>query len=123
MTTTEISFQIENSIYNLDNSVFDFETLEQIKKLQATEEELAMIKMHVQAAAEADNLTLDAPEQFLFDLARIGHFNERLECFMFQSKFYDNLESIEHRLNNISHVCDQMLNSHSMKQASTTSVS
>ena len=93
--------------------MIDFETLGQVKVNQATSDELIIIKAHIESAAD---IPLDIPEQFLRDLSGISNFNERLECFMFQSRFADNLNEIENRLHNIKHVCDMLLNSTSMKQ-------
>ena len=76
-------------------------------------DELAMIKAHNESAVD---VPLDIPEQFLLDLSGISNFNERLECFMFQSRFADSINEIENRLHNIKHVCDVLLNSTSMKQ-------
>ena len=105
--------EVENTIYNFDNSVIDFETLEQIKVNQATPDELSCIRSHVSANAD---IPLDKPEKFLLDLSKISLFNERLECFMFQTKFADALSDIEHKLNNIKHVCNMLMSSDSMKQ-------
>ena len=105
--------ELENCIYNFDNAVIDFETLGQVKNHQATSDELVMIKAHIESAAD---IPLDIPEQFLLDLSGISNFDERLECFMFQSRFADSLNEIENRLHNIKHVCDVLLNSASMKQ-------
>ena len=105
--------EVENTIYNFDNSVIDFETLEQIKVNQATPDELLCISSHVSANAD---IPLDKPEKFLLDLSKISLFNERLECFMFQTKFADALSDIEHKLNNIKHVCNMLMSSDSMKQ-------
>ncbi|CAB4056763.1 FMN2 [Lepeophtheirus salmonis] len=104
--------EIENTIYNFDNSVIDFETLGGIKSIQATEEELSAITFHTQQS----EIPLDVPEQFLFDLSQISSFNYRLECFMFQTKFVDSVADIENRLNNMKHVCDTIVHSNSMKQ-------
>ncbi len=105
--------ELENAIYNFDNSVIDFETLVQVKANQATNPELEMIKGSVEAMPD---VPLDLPEQFLFDLSRISHFNERLECFMFQTRFSDSLSDIENRLHNIKHVCDVLTANASMRQ-------
>ena len=105
--------EVENTIYNFDNSVIDFETLGQIKVNQATSDEISTIQSHVSACPD---IPLDKPEKFLLDLSKISHFNERLECFMFQTRFADALGDIEHKLNNIKHVCDLLVNSASMKQ-------
>ena len=73
--------EVENCIYNFDNSVIDFEVLTGIRNNQGTKDELDIIKGHVEASPD---VPLDRPERFLLDLAGISHFDERLECFMFQ---------------------------------------
>ena len=105
--------EVENTIYNFDNSVIDFETLGQIKVNQATPDELSLITEH---GSTNPDVPLDAPEQFLLELSKISHFNERLECFMFQTRFADSVSEIEHKLNNIKHVCNMLISSESMKQ-------
>ena len=114
MKSNRLSIQeVENTIYNFDNSVIDFETLGQIKVNLATSDELSCITAHVSTSPE---IPLDAPEKFLLDLSKISHFNERLECFMFQTRFADSLSDIEHKLNNIKHVCNMLMSSDSMRQ-------
>ena len=105
--------ELENCIYNFDNSVIDFETLGQVKANQGTSDEISIIKGHIECNPD---IPLDNPEQFLLDLSCISNFNERLECFMFQSKFADSLSEIENRLHNIKHVCDMLMSSVTMKQ-------
>ena len=105
--------ELENCIYNFDNSVIDFETLGQVKANQATSDEIMVIKSHIENVVD---IPLDIPEQFLLDLSGISNFNERLECFMFQTRFSDCLNEIENRLHNIKHVCDMLISSQAMKQ-------
>ncbi|TRY63309.1 hypothetical protein TCAL_13592 [Tigriopus californicus] len=105
--------EVENAIYNLDNSVIHCDVLVQISRIQASKDELATFQAHVEACPE---IPLDTSEQFLLDLSQISHFNKRLECVMFQNKFSDSLNDIENRLNNVNHVCDQLLNSQPMKE-------
>merc|ERR1712029_35254 len=105
--------ELENCIYNFDNSVIDFETLGQVKANQATSDEIMVIKNHIENVAD---IPLDIPERFLLDLSGISNFNERLECFMFQTRFSDCLDEIENRLHNIKHVCDMLISSQAMKQ-------
>lgn len=105
--------EVENAIYNLDNSVVHCDVLVQISRIQASKEELATFQSHVEACPD---IPLDTSEQFLLDLSQISHFNKRLECVMFQNKFSDSLNDIENRLNNVNHVCDQLLNSQAMKE-------
>ena len=76
--------ELENCIYNFDNSVIDFETLGQVKANQATKDEMMAINGHIEACPD---IPIDFPEQFLLDLSQISNFNERLECFMFQQRY------------------------------------
>ena len=103
--------KVEDTVYTFSNSI-DLETLAQIKKMQGSEDELAMFNAHVEANPD---VPLDTPEQFLLDLSRISFFDGRLECFMFRARFNDLVDDVENRLNNINHVCEQLMNSKSMK--------
>jgi hypothetical protein len=69
---------------------------------RATEEELSMIREHVSSKPE---VPLDKPEQFLYELAEIPNFADRIACFMFQSEFDDGISSIESKLNNLKSTC------------------
>lgn len=44
---------------------------------------------------------MDKPETFLFELANIPNFNERVTCFMFQNNFFELLAQISSPLNNM----------------------
>lgn len=61
-----------------------------------------MIREHVSKKPE---VPLDKPEQFLYELAEIPNFAERIACFMFQSEFDDGISSIESKLNNLKSTC------------------
>ena len=61
-----------------------------------------MICEHVSSKPE---VPLDKPEQFLYELAKIPNFAERIACFMFQSEFEDGISSIESKLNNLKSTC------------------
>jgi hypothetical protein len=69
---------------------------------RATEEELSMIREHVSSKPD---VPLDKPEQFLYELAEIPNFADRIACFMFQSEFDDGISSIESKLNNLKSTC------------------
>ena len=103
--------RIEEVVYNLEMSL-DAEMLTQLQEIQATPEELAQLKAHVDKNPDK---ILDYPDQFVLELAGLSHFNERLSCLMFQTKFTDLISEIENRLNNIRSCCDFLLTSQSMK--------
>jgi len=104
---------IEDVVYNCDNGNLDYATLAQIKEITATSDELGKLKAHVKATPD---IPLDSPDQFLLDMAGISHFNGRLDCFMFQTRFAESFGDIENRLNNIRSIIDFLTTSEGMKQ-------
>lgn len=103
--------RLEEVVYNFELSI-EGEILQQIQEIQATPEELTQLKCHVDLAPDKQ---LDTPDQFLLDLSSLSHFNERITCIMFQSKFGDSVAEIENRLNNIRSCCDFLTTSMSMR--------
>ena len=89
--------RLEDVIYSLETTL-DSEMLDQIKEVQGTPDELTQLKTFVEKNPEK---VLDYPDQFVLDLAGLTHFNERISCLMFQTKFTDLISEIENRLNNI----------------------
>ena len=75
---------------------------------RASDEELKAIRAHV---ANSPDIPLDKPEQFLYELAEIPNFAERIACFMFQSEFEDRINGIESKLNNIKSTSEVCINS------------
>ncbi|XP_017769907.1 PREDICTED: protein cappuccino isoform X2 [Nicrophorus vespilloides] len=105
--------EIEAAIYNFDTSVVSLEALQQIYEARASGEELELIKSHVQDKPE---LALDKPEQFLYDLAEISNFAERISCFMFITEFDESLAAIEVTLSNIKNTCKFLTTNESLKE-------
>ena len=103
--------RLEEVVYNLEMSL-DQDELTTIQEIQGTADELTQLKAHVELNPEK---ALDYPDQFVLDLAGLSHFNERLSCLMFQTKFSDSISEIENKLNNIRSCCDFLLTSQSMK--------
>lgn len=109
---------VEHTIYNFDNdSSIGPETLVQIQRIRSsvTKDELEAIRA-LSSSGDDTAGPLDIPEQFVLDLSSISNFSQRLECFMFQTTFADALADIEHRLNNVIHVCDLLTNSQPLRQ-------
>ncbi|KAE8741150.1 hypothetical protein FOCC_FOCC013312 [Frankliniella occidentalis] len=104
--------EIEHAIYNLDTTEVSLEALQQIYEVRASDEELQAIRAHV---SNSPDIPLDKPEQFLYELAEIPNFAERIACFMFQSEFEDRINSIESKLNNIKSTSEQLMESKSLK--------
>ena len=105
--------KLSDSIYNFDDTIIDIDTLKQIDELQATDEELHMMELHL---AKNEDIPLDAPDQFLYALSGIDNFNDRLDCFVFQKKFADKLGEIEIRLNELKRVCEMLVNNDSVNE-------
>ncbi|KAM3964236.1 LOW QUALITY PROTEIN: formin protein cappuccino [Aphomia sociella] len=105
--------EIENAIYNFDTSVVSLEALQQIYELRASDEELSLIKEHLQSKSD---IPLDKPEAFLHDLSGIPNFAERISCFMFQSEFEDVVSTTMHKLDNLKHTCEFLTTSESLKK-------
>lgn len=105
--------EIENAIYNFDTSVVSLEALHQIYELRASEEELSLIKEHLNHKPE---IPLDRPEAFLHDLSGIPNFAERISCFMFQAEFEDAVSTMMHKLDNLKHTCEFLTTSESLKK-------
>jgi len=103
--------RMEEVVYNFELSL-DSEALTQIKEIQATPDELAQLKAHVEAFPDK---ALDYPDQFVLDLAGLSFFNDRITCILFQTKFGDSVSEIEIRLNNIRSCCDFLTTSQSMR--------
>ncbi|CAB3247534.1 unnamed protein product [Arctia plantaginis] len=105
--------EIENAIYNFDTSVVSLEALQQIYELRASDEELCLIKGHLQNKSD---VPLDRPEAFLHDLSGIPNFAERISCFMFQADFEDSVSTTMHKLDNLKHTCEFLMTSESLKK-------
>lgn len=74
---------------------------------RASDEELQAIRAHV---ANCPDIPLDKPEQFLYEIAEIPNFAERIACFMFQSDFEDRINGIESKLSNIKSTSEVCIN-------------
>lgn len=70
---------------------------------RATEEELLLIKDHLQNKRD---VPLDKPEAFLHELSGIQNFAERISCFTFQAEFEDAANTIMHKLDNLKNTCE-----------------
>ncbi|KAF2894360.1 hypothetical protein ILUMI_11812 [Ignelater luminosus] len=64
----------------------------------ASADELEQIRAHMAAKPE---ISLDKPEQFLYDLSKILTFAERISCFMFQIEFDDSITGIGNILKDV----------------------
>lgn len=96
---------IENAILLFDTSQLDLEKVKTLYDLRAEAAELKKICEHVE---KKPDISLDKPEQFLYDLSQIPDSNERIFCFIFQSTFQESMSIIENKLNNLKMTCDAL---------------
>ncbi|XP_022247825.1 protein cappuccino-like [Limulus polyphemus] len=108
----EIS-DVENAVYNFDTSVVDADTLQAIYEVRPSADEIEQIKNHVTTKPD---IPLDKPEQFLYELAQIPVFADRVACIMFQATFVESIGSIENKLNNLKMTCTFLITSPRIKQ-------
>ncbi|GFQ85170.1 formin-2 [Trichonephila clavata] len=97
---------VENAVYNFDTSTLDLDALQALYEIRPTSEELQLIKSHLDLK---NDIPLDKPEQFLYDLAQIPEYADRVSCIMFQAAFTETISSIENRLNNLKMTCDFLM--------------
>ncbi|XP_076320749.1 uncharacterized protein LOC143230676 isoform X3 [Tachypleus tridentatus] len=108
----EIS-DVENAVYNFDTSVVDVDTLQAVYEVRPSAEEIELIKNHVTTKPD---IPLDKPEQFLYELAQIPVYADRVACIMFQATFAESIGSIENKLNNLKMTCTLLITSPRIKQ-------
>lgn len=104
--------ELANAIYNFDSHTFHYEKLKKISEIVATSEELDSINDHLKTSP---NVPLGNAERFLYDLNQIHCFGDRINCFLFTLQFDEQIQSIEHSLNNFKVVCRFLLKSSSLR--------
>ncbi|XP_076320412.1 uncharacterized protein LOC143230545 [Tachypleus tridentatus] len=92
------------AVYNFDTSVVDVDTLQAVYEVRPSAEEIELIKNHVTTKPD---IPLDKPEQFLYELAQIPVYADRVACIMFQATFAESIGSIENKLNNLKMTCTE----------------
>ncbi|XP_041063441.1 formin-2 [Carcharodon carcharias] len=107
---------IQHAVLNLDNSVVDLETLQALYENRAQQEELEKIEKQMQKSSKDNAKPLDKPEQFLYELAQIVNFSERVFCILFQSTFLENIAAINRKLEIMDTLCKTLQTSASVKQ-------
>lgn len=106
---------IQQALLNVDNSVVDLETIEALYENRATNDEMEMIKKHIESSKDDETKVLDKPEQFLYELSQIPDFKGRAHCIIFQSTFLDTIASIRRKVETVSSVCKELLECPSLK--------
>lgn len=104
--------ELANAIYNFDSNTFNCEKLKKISEIVATSEEKDAIADHLK---NNPHIPLGNAERFLYDLNQIHCFGDRINCFLFTLTFDEQIQSIEHSLNNFKVVCRFLMNSTSLR--------
>ncbi|KAM7354107.1 formin protein cappuccino isoform 2-T2 [Cochliomyia hominivorax] len=109
MRSSHIDFcEIEHAIYHVDTSVVSLETLQQINKNKATNDELERIK-------DQGDIPLDEPEQFLLKISQISMFTERISCMVFMTEFEETSTLIERKLEVVMQLSHFLMESEELK--------
>ncbi|XP_055729282.1 formin-like [Salvelinus fontinalis] len=107
---------IQQAVLTVDNSVVDLETIQALYENRAQPDELERIKRHYHTSEEELIKLLDKPEQFLYELSQIPDFPGRASCIIFQSFFIDAIASVQRKVDIVSHVCKDLLETSSVRE-------
>ncbi|XP_051832981.1 formin-like isoform X2 [Antechinus flavipes] len=106
---------IQQAIFNVDDSVVDLETLEALYENRAQKDELIKIRKHYETSKEEELKLLDKPEQFLYELSQIPNFAERAQCIIFRSVFSEGITSVHRKVEIITRASKGLLDMKSVK--------
>ncbi|KAM9421434.1 uncharacterized protein ACWYII_021529 [Salvelinus alpinus] len=107
---------IQQAVLTVDNSVVDLETIQALYENRAQPDELERIKRHYHTSEEELVKLLDKPEQFLYELSQIPDFPGRASCIIFQSVFIDAIASVQRKVDIVSRVCKDLLETSSVRE-------
>ncbi|XP_066133318.1 formin-1 isoform X1 [Saccopteryx bilineata] len=106
---------IQQAIFNVDDSVVDLETLAALYENRAQEDELVKIRKYYETSKEEELKLLDKPEQFLHELAQIPNFAERAQCIILRSAFSEGITSVHRKVEIITRASKGLLHMKSVK--------
>ncbi|XP_021551032.2 formin-1 isoform X1 [Neomonachus schauinslandi] len=106
---------IQQAIFNVDDSVVDLETLAALYENRAQEDELVKIRKYYETSKEEELKLLDKPEQFLHELAQIPNFAERAQCIIFRSVFLESISSLHRKVEIVTRASKGLLHMKSVK--------
>ncbi|CAG0906972.1 unnamed protein product, partial [Darwinula stevensoni] len=104
---------VENALYSFDTPDMSLDLLRQIALCRGSKEEVEAIEAHVLGNPD---LPLDKAEQFLWELSRIPHLAERIDCIIAQTTFHERIAALEGQLNNLKDVSDELCTKESVKR-------
>ncbi|XP_058440648.1 formin-1 isoform X2 [Marmota monax] len=106
---------IQQAIFNVDDSVVDLETLAALYENRGQEDELVKIRKYYETSKEEELKLLDKPEQFLHELAQIPNFAERAQCIIFRSVFSEGITSLHRKVEIVTRASKGLLHMKSVK--------
>ncbi|XP_007521744.2 formin-1 isoform X2 [Erinaceus europaeus] len=106
---------IQQAIFNVDDSVVDLETLAALYENRGQEDELVKIRKYYETSKKEELKLLDKPEQFLHELAQIPNFAERAQCIIFRSVFSEGITSLHRKVEIITRASKGLLHMKSVK--------
>ncbi|XP_072594282.1 formin-1 isoform X3 [Vulpes vulpes] len=106
---------IQQAIFNVDDSVVDLETLAALYENRAQEDELVKIRKYYETSKEEELKLLDKPEQFLHELAQIPNFAERAQCIIFRSVFSESITTLHRKVEIVTGASKGLLHMKSVK--------
>uniref|UniRef100_F7E301 FH2 domain-containing protein n=1 Tax=Ornithorhynchus anatinus TaxID=9258 RepID=F7E301_ORNAN len=106
---------IQQAIFQVDDSVVDLETLEALYENRAQQDELIRIQKHYETAKEEEVKLLDKPEQFLYELAQIPNFAERAQCIIFRSVFSEGIGAVHRKVEIVTRASKGLLDMQSVR--------
>ncbi|XP_038597026.1 formin-1 [Tachyglossus aculeatus] len=106
---------IQQAIFQVDDSVVDLETLEALYENRAQQDELIRIRKHYETAKEEEVKLLDKPEQFLYELAQIPNFAERAQCIIFRSVFSEGIGAVHRKVEIVTRASKGLLDMQSVR--------
>ncbi|XP_064780780.1 uncharacterized protein LOC135505661 [Oncorhynchus masou masou] len=107
---------IQQAVLTVDNSIVDMETIQALYENRAQPDELEQITRHYHTSEEELIKLLDKPEQFLYELSQIPDFPGRASCIIFQSVFIDAIASVRRKVDIVSRVCKDLLETSSVRE-------
>ena len=102
--------EVEKAVIQLDTSVIDVEALQSLLDIRATEEETDRLRKHIMTGNREEE-PLDKPDLFVWNMAQIPHFQERISCFVFRSTFPDKMGEVSKKLDNLKMTIDALIKS------------
>jgi len=103
--------KLSRAVYSMDPALCSLEKLRAVYEQRYTAEELGMAAAHLEAQAalpEGQRVCLAAGDRFLHGISQISHFEARVECMLFTSRFAESIFDIRDRIAVLGDACTSM---------------